>query len=42
LLNIAYILKANGRSEEAINIKKELIESIFELGPLVEKEIRST
>ena len=41
LLHTAYILKANGRVEDAINIKKELIASIYELGPLVEKEIRS-
>jgi tetratricopeptide (TPR) repeat protein len=41
LFHTASILKANGRAEDAINIKKELIESIYELGPLAEKEIRS-
>lgn len=40
LLHTAYILKANGRVEDAISLKKELIESIYELGPLAEKEIR--
>jgi tetratricopeptide (TPR) repeat protein len=40
LLHTAYILKANGKVADAINLKEELIESIYELGPLAEKEIR--
>jgi len=40
LLHTAYILKANGRIADANDLKQELIESIYELGPLAEKEIR--
>jgi tetratricopeptide (TPR) repeat protein len=40
LLHTAHILKANGRVVDATNLKKELIESIYELGPLAEREIR--
>ncbi|WP_299670118.1 tetratricopeptide repeat protein [uncultured Polaribacter sp.] len=41
LLHTAYILKANGSVEEAMKLKKELIESIYELGPLAEKDIKN-
>ena len=41
LLHSAHILKANGRVEEAILLKEELVESIYELGPLVEQEIKN-
>jgi tetratricopeptide (TPR) repeat protein len=41
LLHTAYILKANGRLAAANIFKEELIESIYELGPLAEKEILS-
>lgn len=39
LLHAAYILKANGKMQEAIMLKEELVESIYELGPLAEKDI---
>ena len=39
LLHAAYILKANGKIQEAIMLKEELVESIYELGPLAEKDI---
>ncbi|MGB0879009.1 MAG: tetratricopeptide repeat protein [Polaribacter sp.] len=41
LLHTATILKANGKVEEAKKLKKELLESIYELGPLSEKEIKN-
>ena len=41
LLHTAYILKANGRIEDAIKLKEDLIESIYELGPLTESEIKN-
>ena len=41
LLHTAFILKANGRVEDANNLKKELIESVYELGPLAEREIKN-
>ncbi|TMM31076.1 cell surface protein [Polaribacter aestuariivivens] len=41
MLHTAYILKANGRVEEASEIKKELLGAVYELGPLVEKELKS-
>jgi tetratricopeptide (TPR) repeat protein len=40
LLHTAYILKANGRIRDASDLQEELIESVYELGPLAEKEIR--
>ncbi|QNM86214.1 cell surface protein [Polaribacter pectinis] len=39
LLHTAYILKANGRVEEANSLKSELLGAVYELGPLTEKEI---
>ncbi|QOD61247.1 cell surface protein [Polaribacter haliotis] len=41
MLHTAYILKANGRVEEASKIKQELLGAVYELGPLVEKELKS-
>ena len=41
LLHTAFILKATGRVEDANNLKKELIESVYELGPLAEREIKN-
>jgi tetratricopeptide (TPR) repeat protein len=40
LLHTAYILKANGRLEDARNLKEELIASVYELGPLAENKIQ--
>ncbi|KAB1069094.1 tetratricopeptide repeat protein [Tamlana haliotis] len=39
LLHLAEIFKVNGKEKEAQNLKKELLESVFELGPLQEKNI---
>ena len=41
LLHTAYVLKANGKFKEANAIKKELLEAVYELGPLSEIEIRN-
>lgn len=41
LLHTAYILKANGKVEEANSIKKELLGAVYELGPLAEKQIKN-
>jgi len=41
LLHTAFILKANGRVAEALKLKQELIESIYELGPLAESDIQN-
>ena len=41
LLHTATILKANGKIDEANKLKIELLESIYELGPLSEKEIKN-
>ncbi|TYA53774.1 tetratricopeptide repeat protein [Formosa maritima] len=39
LFHLAKIYKANGKIAEAENLKKELLESTFELGPVMEREI---
>ncbi|MFG6687511.1 tetratricopeptide repeat protein [Mariniflexile sp. HNIBRBA6329] len=39
LFHLAQVYKANGKLKEAKNLKKELLESTFELGPLMEVEI---
>lgn len=41
LLHAAHILKANGKIKEANSLKPELIGAVYELGPLVEKEINN-
>jgi len=41
LFRIAKIYKANGEVDKAKNLKLELLESIFELGPLMENEIKN-
>jgi tetratricopeptide (TPR) repeat protein len=41
LLHSAQILKANGKTDAIKSIKKDLLESIYELGPLTEKEIKN-
>jgi hypothetical protein len=41
LLHTAFILKANGRVADALKLKQELIESIYELGPLAESDIQN-
>ncbi|WP_452227106.1 tetratricopeptide repeat protein [Lacinutrix cladophorae] len=41
MYHLAKIYKANGKISEAKKLKKELLESSFELGPLVEKEIKN-
>ena len=41
MLHTAYILKANGKIADAEALKPELLESIYELGPLAEKEIKN-
>ena len=41
LFQLANIYKANGKLEEAKAVKKELLESIFELGPIMESKIRA-
>jgi tetratricopeptide (TPR) repeat protein len=41
LLHTAFILKANGRVADALKLKQELIESVYELGPLAEKKIQN-
>lgn len=41
LFHLAHIYKANGKLKEARNIKKELLESSFELGPLMHEDIKS-
>lgn len=40
LFRIAKVYKANGRLAETQDLKKELLSSAFELGPLAEKEIK--
>jgi tetratricopeptide (TPR) repeat protein len=39
--HLAEIYKANGFTKQALKIKKELLESTFELGPLMEKRINN-
>ncbi|MDO6758674.1 cell surface protein [Tamlana sp. 2_MG-2023] len=39
LLHLSEIYKANGKVEKAEELKKELLESTFELGPLAEQQI---
>ncbi|MFD0991474.1 cell surface protein [Mariniflexile jejuense] len=39
LYHLAEVYKANGKIKQAKNLKKELLESTFELGPLTEQEI---
>ncbi|MCF7561284.1 cell surface protein [Sabulilitoribacter multivorans] len=39
LFHLAHIYKANGKLKEVKNLKKELQESIFELGPLMAKKV---
>ena len=41
LFHIAQVYKANGHIDEAENIKKELLNSTFELGPLMERKIKN-
>lgn len=41
LLHAAHILKANGKLEKVALLKEELLESIYELGPLSEQEIKN-
>ena len=41
LFRIAKIYKANGKTDQAKRLKSELLESTFELGPLMEKEINN-
>ena len=41
MFHLAYIYKANGKLNEAKNLKNELLESIFELGPLMAKKIKN-
>jgi len=40
LFRIAKIYKANGEIDKAKHLKAELLESVFELGPLVENDIK--
>ncbi|MEP6260353.1 MAG: cell surface protein [Gillisia sp.] len=40
LLHLAHIYKATGKTKEAESLKKELMESIYELGPVAEQKIR--
>ena len=39
LYHLAEVYKANGKIKQADNLKKELLESTFELGPLAEQKI---
>ena len=39
MYHLAHIYKANGKLDEAKILKKELLESTFELGPLLEQKI---
>ncbi|MBD0833143.1 tetratricopeptide repeat protein [Aestuariibaculum sediminum] len=41
LLHLAHIYKANNKLKEVKHLKNELLESIFELGPLTAKEIKN-
>ena len=41
LFHLAKIYKANGKTEKAKRLKQELLESAFELGPLMEIEIKN-
>ncbi|MEP3837021.1 MAG: cell surface protein [Algibacter sp.] len=41
LFHVAKIYKANGEIKKANALKKELLESVFELGPIMEKEIKN-
>ncbi|WP_396603194.1 tetratricopeptide repeat protein [Algibacter sp. R77976] len=41
LFRIAKIYKANGELDKARSLKQELLESVFELGPLMENEIKN-
>lgn len=40
LFHLAKIYKATGKTKEARGLKKELLESVYELGPVAEQEIR--
>lgn len=40
LFHLAKVYKANGKLNDAKNLKKELLESTFELGPLMAEEIK--
>ncbi len=40
LYHLAVIYKANGKAKELIELKKELLESVFELGPTMEQKIK--
>ena len=40
LYHLAQIYKANNKLDEAKTLKKELLESTFELGPLMAEKIR--
>ena len=41
LFHLAEVYKANGKINEAKNLKSELLESTFELGPLMAKKIKN-
>jgi len=41
MYHLAQIYKANGKIDEAKNLQKELLESVFELGPLMAKNIKN-
>ncbi|MBD0825148.1 tetratricopeptide repeat protein [Aestuariibaculum marinum] len=41
LLHMAEVYKANNKLKEAKILKKDLLESIFELGPLTEKDVKN-
>ncbi|NNC50618.1 MAG: cell surface protein [Flaviramulus sp.] len=40
MLHLAHIYKANGKNQEAENLKKELLESAFELGPITTQKVK--
>lgn len=40
MFHLAYIYKANGKTEAANKLKEELLESAFELGPIVTKKVK--
>lgn len=40
LFHIAKIYKANGKIKETQRLKKEFLSSVFELGPIIENEIK--
>lgn len=41
MFHLAYIYKANGKIDETNKLKKELLESAFELGPLMTEKIKN-